>query len=377
METAIMYNKHTPVIELDLDGCKVIKVRRLINPEYLPLGLPASSEPEKFTKWITKRKIPESREGLMVARRDFPGFEAYRHMFSLSDQYWFSYREGDIWDSLNFFTNRYDPRVGKVFFTPWEVDPEEAFGESPDLTTNGALRKRWKQSKDGTSWLIKAGSKTLNQEPISEVLATMLLRKLQIIPFVEYELVIDGMRLCSRCRNFIGPDTEFVPAIHIYQKEPRRKDETIYAHLLKMCVLHGVYGAKEYVDNMIAVDRIIGNKDRHLGNFGFIRDVNTLQITGFAPLFDSGYAFTEEAQGAIKESKFARQEPEALRKMLRRIKTSAFLDHQDMFTLIDQYPELDKNQKQVIKDKIAAAEKEMRGLIKDFERISPALEIGR
>ena len=372
-----MYNKHTPVIELELDGCRTVRIRRLINPEYLPLGLPVAAGPEKFTKWLSKRKIPESREGLMVARRDFPGFETYRHMFSLSDQYWFSYGEGDVWDSLNFFTNRYDPGVGKVFFTPWEVDPKEALGESPDLTTNGALRKRWKQSKDGTSWLIKAGSKTLNQEPISEVLATMLLRKLQVIPFVEYELVVDGMRLCSRCKNFIGPDTEFVPAVHIYQKEPRRKDETIYAHLLKMCVLHGVYGAKEYVDNMIAIDRIIGNKDRHLGNFGFIRDVNTLKITGFAPLFDSGYAFTEETQGTIRESKFAKQEPEALRKMLHRVKASAFWDHQDMFTLIDQYPELDKNQKQVIKNKIAAAEKEMRGLIKDFEKINPTVEIGR
>ena len=32
----------------------------------------------------------------------------------------------------------------------------------------------------------------------------------------------------------------------------------------------------------------MSNKDRHLNNFGLLRDSNTLEYIGFAPIFDSG-----------------------------------------------------------------------------------------
>ena len=35
-------------------------------------------------------------------------------------------------------------------------------------------------------------------------------------------------------------------------------------------------------------DFIIANKDRHFNNFGVIRDVNTLEFIGVAPIFDNG-----------------------------------------------------------------------------------------
>ena len=41
---------------------------------------------------------------------------------------------------------------------------------------------------------------------------------------------------------------------------------------------------------MNIVDYIIANTDRHYGNFGFIRNVNTLEWEGFAPIFDTGNA---------------------------------------------------------------------------------------
>ena len=39
---------------------------------------------------------------------------------------------------------------------------------------------------------------------------------------------------------------------------------------------------------MIVCDFIIANKDRHFNNFGVIRDVNTLEFIGVAPIFDNG-----------------------------------------------------------------------------------------
>ncbi len=39
---------------------------------------------------------------------------------------------------------------------------------------------------------------------------------------------------------------------------------------------------------MLVFDYIIGNTDRHLNNFGIIRDASTLEWKCFAPLYDNG-----------------------------------------------------------------------------------------
>ena len=44
----------------------------------------------------------------------------------------------------------------------------------------------------------------------------------------------------------------------------------------------------ECLDQMITLDFIIANEDRHYGNFGILRDPVTLKVKGFAPIFDCG-----------------------------------------------------------------------------------------
>ncbi|MDR3154072.1 MAG: hypothetical protein LBW85_07355 [Deltaproteobacteria bacterium] len=39
---------------------------------------------------------------------------------------------------------------------------------------------------------------------------------------------------------------------------------------------------------MLAVDYLIANTDRHLNNFGALRNAGTLDWIGFAPVYDSG-----------------------------------------------------------------------------------------
>lgn len=39
---------------------------------------------------------------------------------------------------------------------------------------------------------------------------------------------------------------------------------------------------------MIILDFIMANEDRHLGNFGVIRDVESLQWVAICPIFDTG-----------------------------------------------------------------------------------------
>ena len=43
-----------------------------------------------------------------------------------------------------------------------------------------------------------------------------------------------------------------------------------------------------FLDRMLTVDFIIANEDRHFNNFGLIRNAETLEFVGFAPIYDSG-----------------------------------------------------------------------------------------
>ena len=47
-------------------------------------------------------------------------------------------------------------------------------------------------------------------------------------------------------------------------------------------------GMEHAVDQMIVLDYLIANEDRHQNNFGLLRSADTLEWSGAAPIFDSG-----------------------------------------------------------------------------------------
>lgn len=349
--SVIMYNKDRPLLLLEMKGTVVKRIKQVIDKKYLPICFQNELTVDSLNEWITKRLMSEKREGLDEARREFPHFENYGCMFSLSDQYWFKRNKHQTWEALNFFTNSYTEDVGKIFFSPWEIDPDHVGSVSPDLVTNGVLRKAWVK-ENGKNYLYKAGSEKHHQQPISEVLASLLLKKLNFLPFVEYELDIYGLKLCSKCENFINENTEFVPASHIYNLKRRLKGVSIYNHFLGLCEEYGIVGVKEYLDKMIAADKIIGNDDRHFGNFGFIRDVESAKIIGFAPLFDSGSSFYGVNDGEKDAKLFEEESYDAIKSVMKQYDLTAALDYQQMFDLIDKYPEISWQKKMEMKGRI-------------------------
>lgn len=345
-----------------MDGIVVTKIIEARNRPFLPIGLQRSLSINNLNLWISKRVLNERRDNYEIVKKEFPHFDNYGAMFSLSDQYWFKKDGSDVtWENGNFFTNSYTDEAGKMFFSPWEVDPLTSGMPSPDLATNGVLIKAWKR-EGGINYLYKAGSKRHHQQPISEVLASIMLKKLNFIPFVEYELDIYGLKLCSKCANFIDADSEFVPASHIFSLEPVPKGRTAYEHFLLMCSKYGIKGAKDYLDKMIAADKLIGNDDRHFGNFGFIRNVETCKITGFAPLFDSGSSFYGVNEEKKKAKLFEEESYLALKEVMKKYDLDAALNHSQMFDLIEKYPEISWAKKQEMKERILQTSKELKEL---------------
>lgn len=63
---------------------------------------------------------------------------------------------------------------------------------------------------------------------------------------------------------------------------------SVYQHYVNCCEALGITGIVEALDQMMVVDYLIANEDRHQNNFGVIRHAETLEWMGPAPIYDSG-----------------------------------------------------------------------------------------
>lgn len=160
--------------------------------------------------------------------------------------------------------------------------------------------KRWVVS-EGTRYLIKGGSGQIRQEPYNEVIASEVFRRLGM-DHVGYSLTCSGRDVYSSCPAFTDKDREFVPARAIIRGCNRVQGQTPYEFVRDSMEAFGVGDCTVFLDRMICTDFIIANEDRHFGNFGVIRDPESLEIKGFAPMFDNGTSLGSLSQTAWIEN---------------------------------------------------------------------------
>lgn len=135
------------------------------------------------------------------------------------------------------------------------------------------------------------------QEPFNEAIATMIMEG-QSIPCAHYDVIWIGGDPCSICRDFVTRDTELVTAYHLIKTRRRPNHVSLYGHYVDCCKGIGLDIVPD-LDRMIAIDFLMANTDRHLNNFGVIRNAETLEWLGAAPIYDTGssLAFDEPTGG--------------------------------------------------------------------------------
>jgi hypothetical protein len=119
------------------------------------------------------------------------------------------------------------------------------------------------------------------------VYAAAVMRRLNI-NHVPYSILWENGLPYSVCENFITCDTELVSAYFLHNIKRIENVELLYEHFLDCCSELGISNARENLDKMLTLDYLIANRDRHLSNFGAVRNTRTLKWLGFAPVFDSG-----------------------------------------------------------------------------------------
>lgn len=296
MGSYILMHKNIPVAELELDTASgaILSVGTVFETAHVPVGIPIRGQAvdrAALHAWWRGRTIPASRCGIQEALQklhvaDIQLLAEKCLGLSLSDTYWICPAgSGVSWEQVNFFDNPFSADMGNILFGK-NADGRRIQLMSPDNTSDGWLQKKW-IIQNGKRYLLKGGSGANQQEPYNEVLASRIMERLQI-PHVTYTLLVEDGYPYSVCEDFLTPDTELVTAWYIMQTAKKPNHISVYRHYLDCCGRLGIPGVEEAVNQMLVLDYLIVNEDRHQNNFGVVRRADTLAYVGAAPIYDSG-----------------------------------------------------------------------------------------
>lgn len=253
--------------------------------ELFPCGLEVSGE--GVLRWMQGRSLPANRRyaselcaALGIALNDTESVYRVGMGLSLNDSYWMPPAGSDVsFEDVNLFDNGFSEVLAAVAYTGNAPTKGTPHGMTPELVTDGTLRKAWR-IVDGRRLLFKGSTPGFEPgEALSEVLCSQVAEHLGL-DAVSYELGSWDGETCSVCENFATKEVSYVP----------------FAVATGMTTLPGVVSwllsssddSFERFADMIILDALCCNTDRHLSNFGVLRDNSTGRAVGLAPIFDNG-----------------------------------------------------------------------------------------
>lgn len=283
-EELISFSLRVDNLGLTADDISVNEDRKAV----FPLDLTLTEE--GIVDWLRRRIIPKNRvhvdrilKALELGPNDTKGIIDVCKGLSLNDSYWVvSYGFDGKFSEYNLYENRFSVALSLVAYTGAGYG-DEAFSTSPELTTNGMLRKAWRFIEGDGIYLYKGGTEPIaantGLEPYSEYYACQIAERMGL-DVVHYDLENWKGILASKCKLFTDIDTAFIPIGRLVEKGGLRACLAYYESLGK--------AAFDAVKSMLVFDAVIYNEDRHFGNFGVLRDNRSGEIIGAAPIFDNG-----------------------------------------------------------------------------------------
>ena len=267
------------------------------NKNFLPLALKYKNL--SLLSWIKSRTIPKNRDfvhkilmELNLSFDDIEGIVAISKSLSLNDCYWIV--KSDFVGSFgeyNLYDNDFNKTLSLLAYTGYASVKKSGFISSPEFTTNGMLAKAWRKNPQGRRgiFLYKSGSRGFansGKEPFSEFYAYQVAKGMEL-NITPYGLGKWKGNINSICPLFTSKDLSFVPIYHLVIDGGWEAVLNYYNNL----------GEDFYNDliDMLILDIVIVNTDRHFGNFGFLIDTKTNKIVKTAPIFDNGLSLFYDA----------------------------------------------------------------------------------
>ena len=313
-------------MEISEDG-SIGKIRRNeAVKEHFPLG--GQMNEMKFHEWWRDRAIPKTRNGAKNALSKL-GYSSTNSALvnnlalSLNDCYWIMpIGEEMKWKDVNLFTNNFVDAFGELTINLDSKIDLRKVTKFNCATSQGELQKKWCIDKKGKRYLVKGNYGQSYQQSLNEIFATNLHKKQKFENFTSYSLVKlkttdDEDGLGCMCYDFCSENVELISAWELLQTIKTKQNESLYYPLKQVCLNLGMkeFDFNYFIDYQIMTDFLISNTDRHMNNIAIIRNPDTLELLGFAPIFDSG------------NSMFYNSSISRLEKMkIKEIKTHSFIE---------------------------------------------------
>lgn len=236
-------------------------------------------------RWLEMRAIDRHRTNSRILKRvlrlgDTSDLNtALRvHGATITDDYWIrTDDEPDLrWEDVR-FSNDYFAEValsGNIDSFTREYTPEQMRTPSPELTNTGSYEKCWKLI-NGKWTMLKRGTP---EEIFSEIFVAELGKYLGF-SMANYHLLDN----CSATEDFTEGRLNFEPMYNLSGENEE------YAYNYDILLSLDPKLAKEYLD-IIWMDALVLNIDRHTQNFGVLRERETGRIVSMAPNFDNNLA---------------------------------------------------------------------------------------
>ena len=274
-------------LSIDADSGAIVRFRPNGSAEAPMLG---HADTQRMKRWWETRAVPASRTAMqeVIHKAGYTGSKSYlakNLALSLTDCYWICPIDLQLtWEDVNLYANA-QKLAGKRL--PYHNDSSY----DPNASLGGQMEKYWNLEGD-VPVLVKQAPREYGQQALNEVFAALLHERQQApFPFVRYwkEISQDQITMCL-CEAFTNISTEFIPALDVLDSESPKKDVSLYDAYIESCASHGIDidFMSDFMDYQTMTDFLISNSDEHLMNFGILRNSNTLQFQGPAPIFDSG-----------------------------------------------------------------------------------------
>lgn len=273
---------------------EITDIGEIIENERLPFNINDKNNKVeiavKVNNWIKARGLSDSRKDIKEIKNIFNVDDKNEliikaYCLNLTDHFWIQKDKNNIkWENVNYFDNDFDKVLQKGNFDH-SID-KNVKNPTPNFCVDGSIQKRW-VIIDGERVLLKGSMYQIMQEPFNEKIVSLILDEFGI-EHVHYDQKRNSDEIpYSECKTMSDRDIEFINAYWVIESENYEKKDT-YTHYIDICNKNNLCKAKEKVDEMIAIDFLIGNNDRHKGNFGIMRDANTLNWISMAKIFDNG-----------------------------------------------------------------------------------------
>jgi hypothetical protein len=289
-------NKEVLLFDMNNEDYTITGIKKINDYNRLPFNLEDKNNniecASRLGTWIKSRGLSGSRKDIPDIKKLFNTDNIHKltvdsYGLNLTDHYWFHGTEKDLlWDKINYFENNFDQLKQSGNYSP--VIDNSIKDPSPNFCVDGSIEKRW-VIKDGERVLLKGSRYKYMQEPFNEKIVSLILDEFKLDHVHYNQEKTKDMLPYSECKTMSNINNEFINAQWVITSENcLNKTKTLYDNYIGLCKKNNIPSFKKNIDAMISIDFLIGNEDRHRGNFGILRNADTLEWVKIAPIFDNG-----------------------------------------------------------------------------------------